>query len=112
MFHAHTFAEHFLTVWRLFKFLEMIGFYMNPSRELCKFSLKSNRNALCIRYEHPFWIAQTWTFMKKVVFIFRNKYGKKRGGEDLNCLIKLFVKGFECLYQYNLKSNLRNYYEI
>ena len=37
---------------------------------------------------------------------------KKERGEDLNCLIKLFVKGFECLYQYNLKSNLRNYYDI
>ena len=37
---------------------------------------------------------------------------KKKEGEDLNCLIKLFVKGFEYLYQYNLKSHLRNYYEI
>ena len=32
---------------------------------------------------------------------------KKERGEDLNCLIKLFVKGFECLYEYNLKKSFK-----
>ena len=49
---------------------------------------------------------------KKLFSFSITNMAKKKGGEDLNCLIKLFIKGFECLYQYNLKSNLRNYYEI